>query len=54
MKRFLRSGKAPLWLALLLVFLAPASGAHSVLTDEQVVDLLGEDRLQPLLKACLP
>jgi len=49
-KRRSRSGRALLWLALLLV-LAPGSGAYSVLTHEQVVDLLWIDRIQPMVKA---
>ena len=42
-------------LGLALVFiLAPLSGAYSVLTHEQVVDLLWEDRIQPMLKKRFP
>lgn len=40
MKRLLHSGKALLWLGVVAV-LAPASGACSVLTDEQVIDTSG-------------
>jgi len=53
MKRPCHSGKALLWLALVVV-LAQASGAYSVLTHEQVVDLLWEDRIQPMLKVRFP
>lgn len=50
MKRRSHSARALLCLALLLV-LAPGSGAYSVLTHEQVVDLLWIDRIQPMVKA---
>ena len=53
MKRLLHSGKALLWLEVVVV-LAQASGAYSVLTHEQVVDLLWEDRIQPMVKARFP
>jgi Zinc dependent phospholipase C len=53
MRRFGHSGKPLLWLGLVVV-LAQASGAYSVLTHEQVVDLLWEDRIQPMLKARFP
>ena len=47
------SWKALLWLGTFLV-LSQLSGAYSVLTHEQVVDLLWEDRIQPMLKARFP
>jgi hypothetical protein len=53
MKRLLHSEKALLWLGVVVV-LAQASGAYSVLTHEQVVDLLWEDRIQPMVKARFP
>ena len=53
MTRLLHSGNALLWLGV-VVFLAQASGAYSVLTHEQVVDLLWEDRIQPMVKARFP
>jgi len=55
-KRFAHSGKALLWLgtAALLFLAAQASRAYSVLTHEQVIDLLWEDRLQPMVKAHFP
>jgi len=49
-RRRSHSARALLCLALLLV-LAPGSGAYSVLTHEQVVDLLWIDRIQPMVKA---
>jgi Zinc dependent phospholipase C len=48
-----QTGKALLRLGLLAV-LARVSGAYSVLTHEQVVDLLWIDRVQPILKAKYP
>ena len=53
MKRTSHLGRALLGLALLVV-LAPGSGAYSVLTHEQVVDLLWADRIQPMVKARFP
>jgi len=53
MKPLPHSWKALLWLAPILL-LARLSGAYSVLTHEQIVDLLWEDRLQPMLKARFP
>jgi len=50
MKRFHKTGKALLWLAVVMS-LSQAGGAYSVLTHEQVVDLLWEDRIQPMVKA---
>lgn len=50
MKRFDKTGKALLWLAA-VVAVAQGSRAYSVLTHEQVVDLLWEDRIQPMVKA---
>lgn len=38
----------------LVLMLGQACGAYSVLTHEQVVDLLWEDRIQPMLKARFP
>ena len=53
MKHLLHSGQALLWLGIVVV-LAQLSGAYSVLTHEQVVDLLWEDHIQPMLKARFP
>jgi len=53
MKRFGHSWIALLWLAAVFALTLP-SGAYSVLTHEQVVDLLWEDRIQPLLKKHFP
>jgi len=53
MKRLDHREKALLWLGLVVV-LAQASGAYSVLTHEQVVDLLWDERIQPMLKARSP
>jgi len=53
MKRGFHSERALLWLGLVLV-VTQVSGAYSVLTHEQVVDLLWEDRIQPMLKARFP
>jgi hypothetical protein len=53
MRLLLRSGKALLCLALLLT-LAQVSGAYSVLTHEQVVDLLWQDRILPIIKHRYP
>ena len=50
MKRFHKTGKALLWLAA-MVAIAQGGRAYSVLTHEQVVDLLWEDRIQPMVKA---
>jgi len=50
---FVHSWRALLWLGTLFV-LTQVSGAYSVLTHEQVVDLLWEDRLQPMLKERFP
>jgi hypothetical protein len=49
----LSSWRAILWLCL-VVFLAQLCGAYSVLTHEQVIDLLWKDDLQPLLKKRFP
>jgi zinc dependent phospholipase C len=54
MKRDSLSGLALLWLAIVFLLFAQAGRAYSVLTHEQVVDLLWEDRLQPMLKARFP
>jgi hypothetical protein len=54
MNRFLLSGLALLWLVVAVMVLTQASRAYSVLTHEQVVDLLWEDRIQPMLKARFP
>jgi hypothetical protein len=51
MKPDFLSGWALLWLAIVFVLFAQTSRAYSILTHEQVVDLLWEDRLQPMLKA---
>ncbi|HET6180795.1 MAG TPA: zinc dependent phospholipase C family protein [Candidatus Sulfotelmatobacter sp.] len=56
MKPFLHSShsrKALLWLGFVFV-LAQRSGAYSVLTHEQVVDLLWEVRIQPMLMQRFP
>jgi len=53
MKRPSHSGRALLWLALVLV-LAPGSGAYSVLMHEQVVDLLWATRIQLMVTARFP
>jgi len=52
--RFLpNSGKVLRWIGVMLL-LVPVSGAYSVLTHEQVVDLLWQDRIEPMLKARYP
>jgi hypothetical protein len=53
MKRPFHLGIALLWLGVVLM-VAQGSGAYSVLTHEQVVDLLWEDRIQSMLKARFP
>jgi hypothetical protein len=53
MKRFHQTGKALLWLAAFVV-ITQAGRAYSVLTHEQVVDLLWEDRIQPMVKTRFP
>jgi len=53
MKRLNHREKVLLWLGL-VVALAQSSGAYSVLTHEQVVDLLWEERIQPMLKGRFP
>ncbi|HEY6372977.1 MAG TPA: zinc dependent phospholipase C family protein [Candidatus Sulfotelmatobacter sp.] len=53
MRRFLHWERALLCLAL-LVILTLGSGAYSVLTHEQVVDLLWVDRIQPMVMARFP
>jgi Zinc dependent phospholipase C len=53
MKLFLHWERALLCLASVLV-LAQGSGAYSVLTHEQVVDLLWVDRIQPMVLARFP
>jgi zinc dependent phospholipase C len=53
MKRPLHPGKALLCLAV-IALLPLASRAYSVLTHEQVVDLLWEDRIQTMLKERFP
>jgi len=53
MKQPSHLGRALLGLALVLI-LAQGSGAYSVLTHEQVVDLLWADRIQPMVKARFP
>lgn len=41
-------------LVIVILGLTPTSGAYSVLTHEQVVDLVWQDRLQPMMKARFP
>ena len=53
MRRFVHGARVPLVLGVVLM-LAQWSGAYSVLTHEQVVDLLWEDRLLPMVKARFP
>ena len=53
MKLFLHWERALLCLASILM-LAQGSGAYSVLTHEQVVDLLWADRIQPMVLARFP
>jgi|SRR5579871_1578844 hypothetical protein len=53
MRLLLRSGKALLCLGV-LIMLAQVSGAYSVLTHEQVVDLLWEVRILPIIKHKYP
>jgi hypothetical protein len=54
MRRHLQPpSRALLWLNL-IVFLAPVCGAYSVLTHEQIIDLLWQDNLQPLMKKRFP
>jgi hypothetical protein len=48
-----RPGRTLLWLAGLIV-LPQLSGAYSVLTHEQVVDLLWVDRIQPMVEVRFP
>ena len=52
-KTLLSSWRLLLWLCL-VVGLAQMCGAYSVLTHEQVIDLLWKDDLQPLLKTRFP
>ncbi len=53
MSRRLAFGKGLLGLALVML-LARASGAYSVLTHEQIVDLLWDHQIRPMLKARFP
>jgi hypothetical protein len=53
MKLSFHAGKTLLWLAAVFI-LTQASGAYSVLTHEQVVDLLWEVLIQSMLKARFP
>jgi Zinc dependent phospholipase C len=53
MKQLARSWRALLWLGVMML-VAPGSRAYSVLTHEQVVDLLWEDRIQPMVKERFP
>ncbi len=53
MMRVFHWGRAVLGLGLVMLW-TQASGAYSVLTHEQIVDLLWEDNLQPMLKARFP
>jgi Zinc dependent phospholipase C len=52
-KNFLSSWRTLLWPCLVIV-LAQMCGAYSVLTHEQIIDLLWQDDLQPLLKKRFP
>src|SRR5712671_2073102 len=52
-KTLLSSWRLLLWLCL-VVGLAQMCGAYSVLTHEQIIDLLWKDDLQPLLKKRFP
>ena len=58
MKRLLHPRRAALWLglAVLLVqsYAAPTCAAYSVLTHEEIVDLVWKDNLLPLLKQRYP
>ena len=54
MKYLRRSASRILSLLILAVGLPPASNAYSVLTHEQVVDLLWKDQIQPLLTKRFP
>ena len=53
MKRCGHFRRALLWLGTILV-LTQVSGAYSVLTHEQVVDLLWKDRIRPMLQERFP
>jgi len=53
MKLLLHSTEALLWVGIVAT-LAQTSGAYSVLTHEQVVDLLWQDKIVPTLKAKYP
>ena len=53
MRRLLSLGRVVAWAGLLLL-LGEVCAAYSVLTHEQVVDLLWGDRIQPMLKARFP
>ena len=53
MRRLLNLLKALLCLGIVMI-LVRSSRAYSVLTHEEVVDLLWEDRIQPMLKARYP
>lgn len=47
------SPRAPLSI-LLIAICAEVSGAYSVLTHEQIVDLLWKDRMRPMIEARYP
>src|SRR5215471_486254 len=53
MSRLFSLGRMAGWLGL-MVILAPVCGAYSVLTHEQVVDLVWKDNIEPLLKSRFP
>ena len=53
MRSTLQSWRALIWLGLVIV-LAQVCGAYSVLTHEQVVDLVWKDNIEPLLKQRFP
>jgi hypothetical protein len=54
MKRYFLSGFALLWFGVVVIALTQVGRAYSVLTHEQVIDVLWEDRLQPMIKARFP
>src|SRR5260370_36514458 len=57
MKRYLRPVRALMWsglLVLLQTLLLQLCAAYSVLTHEQVVDIVWKDQIQPLMKKRFP
>jgi hypothetical protein len=54
MKPFRLAGFTFIYLGVAVLMLTSAGSAYSVLTHEQVIDLLWEDRIQPMLKARFP